>query len=168
MTTIFDGRFTAHTDEPFVVFLIGMRINRFRALRKWLTVSRAMAPMIAELQAQPAKGLLGMHAWAGWRQGLIVQYWRSFEHLERFARDPDATHHPQWRRFNQLIGSDGTAGIWHETYQVQPGSFETFYGNMPLFGLAAATEHVPATGRRETARQRLGSPNGHTRTPIAA
>ncbi len=27
MTTIFDGRFTAHTDEPFVVFLIGMRIN---------------------------------------------------------------------------------------------------------------------------------------------
>ncbi len=83
--------------------------------------------MIAELQAQPAKGLLGMHAWAGWRQTLIVQYWRSFEHLERFARDPDATHHPEWRRFNQLIGGDGTVGIWHETYQVEPGSFETVY-----------------------------------------
>lgn len=109
-----------------------------------------------------------MHAWTGWRQALIVQYWRSFEHLERFARDPDATHHPQWSRFNQLIGGDGTVGIWHETYQVEPGSFETVYGNMPLFGLAAATEHVPVTGRRETARQRLGSPNGRAQTPIAA
>ncbi len=28
--------------------------------------------------------------------------------------------------------------------------------NMPSFGLAKATEHVPATGRRETARRRLG------------
>ncbi len=30
MITIFDGRFTAYTDEPFVVFLIRLRINRFR------------------------------------------------------------------------------------------------------------------------------------------
>lgn len=27
---------------------------------------------------------------------------------------------------------------------------------MPMFGLAAATKHVPAMGRRETARRRLG------------
>ena len=27
MTKIFNGRFTAKTEEPFVVFLIGMRIN---------------------------------------------------------------------------------------------------------------------------------------------
>ncbi len=27
---------------------------------------------------------------------------------------------------------------------------------MPVFGLAAATKHVPAVGRRETARRRLG------------
>ena len=26
---------------------------------------------------------------------------------------------------------------------------------MPIFGLAKATEHVPAVGRRETARRRL-------------
>ncbi len=30
MTTIFDGRFTAQTEEPFVVFLFRMRINFFR------------------------------------------------------------------------------------------------------------------------------------------
>lgn len=28
-----------------------------------------------------------------------------------------------------------------------------------LFGLAAATKHVPAIGRRETARRRLGGEN---------
>ena len=35
-------------------------------------------------------------------------------------------------------------------------SYEALYGNMPVFGLAAATKHVPAVGRRETARRRLG------------
>lgn len=28
MTKVFSGRYTAQIDEPFVVFLIGMRINR--------------------------------------------------------------------------------------------------------------------------------------------
>jgi hypothetical protein len=46
-------------------------------------------------------------------------------------------------------------GIWHETYTVSPDQFESVYGNMPKFGLAAAMEHVQAVGRRETARRRL-------------
>jgi hypothetical protein len=29
MAQIFSGRYTARTDEPFVVFLIGMRVNHF-------------------------------------------------------------------------------------------------------------------------------------------
>ena len=41
---------------------------------------------------------------------------------------------------------------------VGAGKFEAVYANMPKFGLGAATEHVPATGRKETAR-RLGSEN---------
>jgi hypothetical protein len=39
---------------------------------------------------------------------------------------------------------------------VEPGTYEAVYGNMPVFGLAAVAKHVPATGRRETARRRLG------------
>lgn len=42
---------------------------------------------------------------------------------------------------------------------VPKGGAEALYGNMPLFGLAAATRHVSATGRRETARRRLGGEN---------
>ena len=57
------------------------------------------------------------------------------------------------------FGADGSVGIWHETYKIEPGQAETLYGNMPMFGLGAATHHVPAVGRRETARRRLGDEN---------
>jgi hypothetical protein len=63
------------------------------------------------------------------------------------------------------IGADGSVGIWHETYLVQPGQYEAVYGNMPVFGLAAATAHLPAIGRRETARRRLG---GRSEPAVAA
>ena len=38
---------------------------------------------------------------------------------------------------------------------VEPGAYEAIYANMPEFGLAKATERVPAIGGRETARRRL-------------
>ena len=79
----------------------------------------------------------------------------SYEDLERFARNPDDPHLPAWRRFNQIVGSDGSVGIFHETYVVEAGRHEEIYSNMPVFGLAKATEHVPAKGRLETARRRL-------------
>ncbi len=90
-----------------------------------------------------------------------MQYWKSFDHLERFARSKDDPHLPAWRRFNQKVGSNGSVGIWHETYMVEPGKCEAIYGNMPVFGLAKATQHIPASAaaRRETARQRVG---GHS------
>ena len=34
MAKVLPGRFTARTDEPFVVFMIGMRVNKFFAFRK--------------------------------------------------------------------------------------------------------------------------------------
>lgn len=86
----------------------------------------------------------------------MIQYWRSFEDLERFARNPADAHLKPWQRFNQNIGADGSVGIWHETYLIEPGKYEAIYGNMPVFGLAAATKHVPAMGHKETARRRLG------------
>lgn len=62
---------------------------------------------------------------------------------------------PAWQRFNREVGKDGSVGIFHETYMVAPGNYEAIYSNMPPFGLAKATERVPAVGGRETARQRL-------------
>ena len=87
---------------------------------------------------------------------LLVQYWRSFEDLERFARAPQGSHLPAWREFNRTIRDNGSVGIFHETYRVPADAIETVYGNMPVFGLAAATSHAPVHTGRHTAAARMG------------
>ena len=86
----------------------------------------------------------------------FVQYWRSFEDLERFARNTDDPHLEPWRRFNQKIGNTGDVGIWHETYRVKTSDIESIYGNMPLQGLGAAATVVPVGRGKESAAVRLG------------
>lgn len=155
MPSVFPGRFTARFEGDFVIFLIGMRINQLRAVRKWLPVAKAMPPMLKYLSKYPFKGLLGVETWVRWREVMNVQYWRSFDDLEQFARASSDPHLQVWKDFNRRVGSDGSVGIWHETYLVKSRQFECIYANMPLFGFGAATEHA-AMGNRETARLRLG------------
>jgi hypothetical protein len=156
MARVIPGRFTAQIDGPFVVFIIGMRVNRLTALRRWVPTFLAMPRMLAELSGHPETGYLGGRSFIAGRNAVQIQYWRSFEELDRFARDPHKAHLPAWRRFNRVVGTDGSVGIWHETYLVGADQYETIYGNMPVWGLAAASAHVPARGRRETAARRLG------------
>src|SRR3954468_1572504 len=138
---VYPGRHTARLDGDFVVFLIGMRVNRPWKLRRTLYVFRQMRPMVNEVAADPSSGFLG--AELGWMYGgpALVQFWRSFEELDRYARNPDARHLPAWTRFNQLVRGSGDVGIWHETYRVRAGEYETIYGNMPRVGLARVGEH---------------------------
>ena len=83
MAEVITGRQTATVDDDVVVFLIGMRINRLRRVRSWLPAFRAMPRMLRELAADPSLGLLGVHSfWMG-RTIIAVQYWRSFEDLQR-------------------------------------------------------------------------------------
>lgn len=156
---IFPGRFTVQTDEPFVVFLIGMRINRLLALRSWTRVTAAMPPMLAELRRNPDLGLLHAEYVLYWRGVATLQYWRSFEHLHAYAHARDAAHLPAWAEFNRRIGNNGAVGIWHETYLVAPDQFEAIHVNMPQFGLTAALPHVPITSSSDTARSRIARDN---------
>lgn len=158
MAEIFKGRYTGRIEGPFVVFLIGMRINRLWKFWEWWPVATAMVPMLRELYTHPEKGFLGAEFFFSFsnRAPVIVQYWRSFDDLDRFARDRNDPHLPAWREFNRKAGKTGTVGIWHETYLVAAGRYEAVYGNMPRFGLGKAGEHLSATGSRETARRRLG------------
>lgn len=153
MARINSQRLTADVEGEFVVFLIGMRINKPWKLHKWLPVFVAMPRMLAELRKHPESGFLGAQQYVG----VIVQYWRSFEHLEAYARARDSKHYPAWTRFNKSVGSNGDVGIWHETYRVPAGSYETVYNNMPDYGLGKATKLVPAAGYRETAAGRIGA-----------
>lgn len=161
MAPIHPGRFTADFEGDFVVFMIGMRVNKVWQVSKWLQTAIAMPTMVRELYQHPDLGFLGAEDFFRFPPltTCMVSYWRSFEHLEAFARGAEHSHLPAWKRFNQLVGSDGSVGIWHETYLVHADEYETLYGNMPRFGLARAGDHVPATGRRETARRRLGGKN---------
>ena len=154
MNEIITERMTANVDEDFVVFLIGMRINRFSKIHKWLPVSAAMPKMLRELYRNPELGLLHHESWFG-RTTIIVQYWRSFEKLEAYAKNREATHLPAWAAFNKNIASNGDVGVWHETYRVGKDDHESLYHNMPLFGLAKIGEPVSATGKLKSARNRM-------------
>jgi len=88
MARIFAERMCAQMDGDFVVFIIGMRINKWWKIHKWLPVALAMPRMLKELASKPEAGLLGVQS-MGFS---LVQYWRSFEALEAYARSNDGEH----------------------------------------------------------------------------
>jgi hypothetical protein len=154
MPEIRKGRWTARSEAPFVVFLIGMRFNKLWKVHKWGPVFTAMPRMLAELERQPELGFLSGNLWFG-RTTLLVQYWRSFEHLETYAKARDKEHLPAWSAFNRAVGANGDVGIFHETYRVAPGEYESLYANMPPILLGRAAELVEAQGAYRGARGRL-------------
>ena len=83
-----------------------------------------------------------------------MQYWRSFDHLEAFARDKDYLHLEVWRNYWKRVGKSTRTGIWHETFLVKAGQYEAIYGNMPPIGLGKASKLVPLAAA-VGARQRL-------------
>ena len=155
MAKIYPGRHSAHIDGDFVVFLIGARINRPWKLRHLPWFVRTMPRMLKELEQRPEAGLLGYQQGFFFGGPAVVQYWRSFEHLESFARDAGSEHLPAWKEFNKRIRANGDFGIWHETYKVRAGEYEAIYGNMPQVGLGALGGHAPL-GSASTAALRAG------------
>ena len=138
-------RMTAEIDGDFVVFLIGPRFNnKLHLLRSVMDLGgrRGMKHMLDYLVAHPEKGLLA------YEMGFptIVQYWRSFEHLEAFAKDKDDPHLEVWRNYWRRVGKSDRTGIWHETYLVQAGQLR-----------GRLREHAAArAGQGGTARAAVG------------
>lgn len=156
MAGIFTGRYAAHTDDSFVLFIIGISIHRPWAIRQWWGAFTAMPAMMNELSARPELGMISSRLYFSFPELMMVQYWRSFDHLEAFARNPQEFHLPAWQKFNKAVGKSKAVGVYHETYIVQAGQYEAVYVNMPRMGLAKAFEHLPAHGHKATARRRLG------------
>ncbi len=155
MAKVFPGRYTADVTDEVVVFIIGMRVNAWWKFWKWIPVAFAMPRMLKKLAQDPSLGLLHVMNGATGRTVYLVQYWKSFEHLNRFAHDKDLPHLEPWRDYVKKIGSTGDVGVFHETYRVQPGTYECIYANMPAMGLAAATSHVPVKKRGDSATERI-------------
>lgn len=147
-------RMTATIDGEFVVFLIGMRLNQPWKVHKWWPVASAMPRMISELRRQPGHGFLHAEMWFS-RTIILVQYWRSMDQLLAYAANKQAEHLPAWKSFNRSVGTDGSVGIWHETYSVANGGHESIYVNMPSFGLGRAGKLEAVTGQKHQAKDRL-------------
>ena len=155
MSSVIEQRMAAEMEGEFVVFLIGVRINKPWKIHKWLPILRAMPKMLRELQARPESGFLGYNGYGK----VIVQYWRSFQHLEAYARNRSESHWPAWVDFNKRFGKcRGDVGIWHETYLIKPGQYEAIYSGMPPFGLGKVGKLVPASGARDRAADRVKAP----------
>lgn len=155
MAEINKEKMTVEVDGEFVVFLIGMRVNNWWKIHRWLPVSMAMTTMIKELQSNPELGFMGYESWFG-RTTLMVQYWKSIDHLLEYSQNKNTRHTSAWLNFNDKIRKSGDVGLWHETYISKKGNYECVYTNMPRFGLAKAANTIPAKGEYHSARGRLG------------
>lgn len=151
---IYTGRYTIDNTEDIVVFIIGMRINNRMAVHKWLPVFNAMPGMIKELYTNKDElGFLSMESYFGLRTTAMIQYWRSTDDLLSYAKNE--RHLTAWKKFNQITSNNDTVGIYHETYQVKAGSYESIYGNMPQYGLGKVLHHFPISTGKHSARERL-------------
>ncbi|MXR42558.1 DUF4188 domain-containing protein [Halobaculum sp. WSA2] len=167
-----EQKVAAERDEEFVVFHIGVRINAFWKIHRWLPILLLAPRMVRELVSDPESGLLGSRTVVGpgIRNVGFIHYWDSFEALHEYARDSDRLHYPAWQDYYEAgRKEDAAVGIWHETFIVGPDEYETVYNNMPPHGLAASdgTKIAPASGQRDTAAGRSGHTDG-TDSPLRA
>lgn len=138
-------RKVADIGDGLVIYINGMRLNKFRAIPQWIMAGRKLAKMFDRLEADPDSGFLGYQpAFMGLRSGAAIQYWRSLEDLKRFAHHGDDLHVPAWKWYNEEVDAGGGVGFWAELYVVEEGHYETFYRNMPPIGLGANVGLLPA------------------------
>ncbi|MDZ5783362.1 DUF4188 domain-containing protein [Marinococcus luteus] len=155
---IMTGRYTTTGSQEVTVFIIGMRINRWRAVHKWLPVLLAMPPMIKELSINKELGCMGLQSYIQFPATMMIQYWNSEEQLLAYAKEPK--HLKAWRTFNKRTKGNDAVGIYHETYIVPKGAYESIYVNMPSFGLGKAIGTEPVTKANGTAKERLNRKAG--------
>ncbi len=153
MAKIIEKRMTARIKGDFVVFIIGLRINKLWKFHKWMPVALAMPKMINELSKNPESGFLGFQNFGG-IPPVMIQYWKSFEHLAAYAKDKEGNHFPAWREFNKKI-KQSDVGIWHETYIIKDGMYENIYNNMPPYAMGKLGNLIPAEGTMSSAYGRM-------------
>lgn len=154
---VFNGRYTAETSKEFVVFIIGMRVNKWWRIHQWLPVALAMPKMMQALIPNKSLGMIhGEHFFRFFPiTTTLISYWETFEQIDHFAHDKNLPHAKAWAQFIKSVGNNGAVGIYHENYKVKSDSLECVYGNMPQFGLGKAFKHIPVTKENHTARQRM-------------
>lgn len=160
-------RVTHAYEGDLVLFMVGLRIHQPWRLGVVGRTFAAMPRMVSELErnrdaAERGEaddlGFLNARLVLDGMHPTVLQYWRSTEHLYRYAADPDLRHRPAWKAFyGWAAKAPAAVTIWHETYAVPAGGHESIYAGPARFGLAALDGVVPIGRRGEHARERMGS-----------
>ena len=129
-------------------------------------IGDAFMAMNKELESDPEKyGFYGAQTYVSANPRvdtvMTVQYWRSQEHLNAYARDGMSKHLPEMQMAGGTMKASAHIGLWHESFAVREGEYESIYVNCPRMLLGKAGVLVPATGRKRTARGRLGVTDGN-------
>lgn len=152
------GRYAALGHKNLVVFIIGMRINKWYRVDLWWKVLRAMAEMLRELQSNDkdlgfyGNETYGMAALLFGYPSIQVTYWESVEKLHEFSSGK--SHKTGMKNFLTMMNrSNGAVGVYHELYEVSRA--ESIYRDMNEFGLLRAVGGEPALGSLTSSAGRL-------------
>jgi hypothetical protein len=84
----------------------------------------------------------------------FLQYWRSFDELEAWSRNPP--HTQWWRSAVERMRLKNDLGVYHETFLVRGADIESIYMNCQPAGLATFGVLAEPKGPLTTGRGRLG------------
>lgn len=159
------GRYHSVVDGDFCVFLIGAVHNKGLPSQKFKEVGDAFNDMVRQLESDPEKyGFMGAQNYVSANQHvdsiMSVQFWRTQEQLNAYARDGLLLHFPNMKWLSKTGQETDQFGFWHESYRVRSGEYETIYVNCPELLLGRVGKLVRATGNYKTARGRLGATDG--------
>ena len=142
-----EGRFGAEpADNDIVVFLIGTRCNHPMGMLApgFKEFGGYFPPMVKALEEHAEEfGFLGMTSWlnasdrATSSELLEVGYFRSVEGLHAFAHSK--YHREAWDWWNRHVKQYPHLSIFHETYHVPKGHWESIYVNSHASGINSTT-----------------------------
>ena len=154
MSKTINQRINVSLEDDFVVFLIGIRINHLWKSQNWIPAALAMPTMINELSYILESGFLGYQL-IGAFPPVIVQYWKSLEQYEAYTKNRDESHYPVLNDFIQKMRKNSDVAVWHETYKVKDGKFESIFNNISAYGHGKVSKLVPASTFKENAGLRF-------------
>ncbi|GIZ41165.1 hypothetical protein CKM354_000448000 [Cercospora kikuchii] len=149
-------------NQDIVVFLIGTRSNHpLGVLAPGMPTSATYFQDLTAILEDHAEefGFLGMTSWHDSSQrstkaeSMYVCYFRTIEGLHAFAHS--TYHRAAWNWWNKSTKKYPHLSIFHETYHVPKGHYESIYINSHASGITSITSKVED---KETGEEKWASP----------
>ena len=140
--------------DELCLLRLGLQCRGLGARLYGLRLARAIARASAEAVATGAGLLCSERFTLGGGHFGVLQYWRSFDELEAWARRPP--HAEWWRAAVERMRTKGDLGVYHETFLVPRDRIESIALECAPAGLATFGTIGAPDGPRTTSRGRLG------------